>query len=42
MPPKFKTRDVDKSLYANYLKRAEECFHAAKTPLQCKNGMPLL
>jgi len=30
MTPKFKTRDVEKSLYANYLKRAEECFHAAK------------
>ena len=31
MTPKFKTRDVEKSLYTNYLKRAEECFHAAKT-----------
>lgn len=30
MAPKFKTRDVEKSLYANYLKRAEECYHAAK------------
>lgn len=30
MTPKLKTRDVDKSLYSNYLKRAEECFHAAK------------
>lgn len=30
MAPKFKTRDVEKSLYTNYLKRAEECFHAAK------------
>ena len=30
MTPKFKTRDVEKSLYANYLKRAEECFHGAK------------
>ena len=30
MAPKFRTRDVAKSLYANYLKRAEECFHAAK------------
>ncbi len=30
MTPKFKTRDVEKSLYTNYLKRAEECFHAAK------------
>jgi len=30
MIPKFRTRDVAKSLYINYLKRAEECFHAAK------------
>jgi len=30
MIPKFRTRDVAKSLYTNYLKRAEECFHAAK------------
>jgi len=30
MAPKFRTRDVAKSLYTNYLKRAEECFHAAE------------
>jgi uncharacterized protein (UPF0332 family) len=30
MTPKFKTRDVAKSLYTNFLKKAEECFHAAK------------
>ncbi len=30
MTSKFRTKDVDKALYANYLKRAEECFHAAK------------
>ena len=30
MTPKFKTRSVNKSSYANYLKRAEECFHAAQ------------
>jgi uncharacterized protein (UPF0332 family) len=30
MTPKFKTRDVEKSLYINYLKRAEECLHGAK------------
>lgn len=30
MAPKFRTRDVEKSLYINYLKRAEECLHAAK------------
>jgi len=28
--PKLKTRDVSKSLYVNYIKRAEECLHAAK------------
>ena len=30
MTAKFKTREVTKSLYTNYLKRAEECLHAAK------------
>lgn len=30
MTPKFKTRDVAKSLYTNFLKKAEECLHAAK------------
>lgn len=30
MTLKFRTRDVTKSLYTNYLKRAEECLHAAK------------
>lgn len=30
MAPKFRTRDVTKSLYTNYIKRAEECLHAAK------------
>lgn len=30
MTPRFRTRDVEKSLYTNYLKRAEECYHAAK------------
>lgn len=30
MTPKFRTIDVTKSLYTNYLKRAEECLHAAK------------
>lgn len=30
MAPKLRTRDVTKSLYTNYLKRAEECLHAAK------------
>ncbi|NIM10500.1 MAG: HEPN domain-containing protein [Candidatus Aminicenantes bacterium] len=29
MSPKLKTRDVSKSLYRNYLKKAEECLHAA-------------
>lgn len=31
MTSKFMTRDVAKSLYTNFLKKAEECFHAAKT-----------
>ncbi|MBU1524463.1 MAG: HEPN domain-containing protein [Candidatus Omnitrophica bacterium] len=30
MVSKSKTKDVSKSLYVNFLKRAEECFHAAK------------
>ena len=29
MTTKLKTTDVAKALYTNYLKRAEECFHAA-------------
>lgn len=31
MAPKLKTVDVEKALYTNYLKRAEECIHAART-----------
>ncbi len=30
MTPKFRTREVTKSFYTNYLKRCEECLHAAK------------
>ena len=30
MTSKFKTRDVVKALYTNFLKKAEECFHAAQ------------
>lgn len=30
MSPKFKTRDVPKAQYSNYLKRAEECLIAAQ------------
>jgi uncharacterized protein (UPF0332 family) len=30
MVTKSRTRDVAKSFYTNYLKRAEECLHAAK------------
>ncbi|MBU1613954.1 HEPN domain-containing protein [bacterium] len=30
MSPKFRTRDVTKSFYVNYLKRARECLHAAE------------
>ncbi len=36
MTPKFKTRDVQKSLYTNYLKRAEECYHAAKNSFEAQ------
>lgn len=31
MTTKLKTSDVEKSLYVNYLKRAEECMRAAET-----------
>lgn len=30
MVRKLRTRDISRSLYINYLKRAEECLHAAK------------
>lgn len=30
MTSKFKTKDMVKSTYVNYLKKAEECFHAAQ------------
>ena len=30
MVPKSRTRDVEKALYLNYLKRAKECFHGAQ------------
>lgn len=33
MTPKLKTRDVSKALYVNYLKRAQECWHAALNSL---------
>jgi hypothetical protein len=33
MTPKFRTREVAKSFYTNYLKRCEECLHAAKNSL---------
>jgi len=36
MTPKFKTIDVAKSLYTNYLKRAEECLHAARNSFAIK------
>lgn len=29
MTPKFITKDVDKTLYSNYLRKAEECYHAS-------------
>ena len=34
MTPRFKTRDVSKSSYTNYRKRAEECLHASQHSLQ--------
>ncbi len=30
MTSKYRTRDVAKALYSNYLKKADECLHAAK------------
>jgi len=36
MTPNFKTRDVEKSLYTNYLKRADECCHAAKNSFEAQ------
>jgi uncharacterized protein (UPF0332 family) len=36
MTPKFKTRDIERSLYTNYLKRAAECFHAAKNSFEAQ------
>ncbi len=36
MTPKFTTRDVDKSLYANYLKRAEECLDTARDSFEAQ------
>src|SRR3989338_251734 len=30
MTPQFKTKDVAKSSYSNYLKKADECFRAAQ------------
>ena len=29
MTPRFSTRDVHKSIYVNFIKKAEECFHAS-------------
>ena len=34
MTPKFKTKDVSKASYVNYLKKGEECYHAAGTSLR--------
>ena len=30
MTPQFKTRNIPKSSYSNYLKKAQECFHATQ------------
>ena len=37
MPSKFRTRDVTRSLYVNYSKRAEECLRAAKESFSNKD-----
>lgn len=37
MLSKYKTRDVAKSLYTNYLKRAEECLDAARIAFENKD-----
>ena len=36
MISKSKTRDVPKSAYSNYLKRVQECFHAAEAAMDKK------
>lgn len=36
---KFKTRHVDRHLYVNFLKRAEECLSSAVTSLEKKDHM---
>ena len=36
MTPRFKTRDVVKSAYENYLKKAEECVHAARNSYEAQ------
>lgn len=43
MSPKLKTRDVSKSLYRNYLKKAEECLHAANNSFSTQewNSSPI-
>ena len=37
MPSRYRTRDVAKSLFTNYLKRAEECLRAAKESFSNKD-----
>ena len=34
MAPRYTTKDMAKSTYANYFKKAEECFHAAQNSLE--------
>ncbi len=36
MTPKLRTKDVPRALYANFLKKSEECLHAAKNSLNMK------
>ncbi len=36
MTPGLRTKDVTRTLYANFLKKSEECFHAASNSFNMK------
>jgi uncharacterized protein (UPF0332 family) len=36
MTPKLKTKDVQRTQYANFLKKSEECFHSASNSFNMK------
>ena len=36
MTPRLRTKDVPRTLYANFLKKSEECFHAASNSFNMK------